>query len=145
MKIYLVSIFLIISTVVFSQANMTDQTYDELRQYSEKLSDGKDVNIPDGVKIEKTDNRYSRGNYTCQFDYIVDNRTEKTTGIFITCIQERSQYDKYEYLILPFNNTDKLDAYIKQKKKLVYSMEEFLDKSTSYKFTKYVDKLVNDN
>ena len=127
-----------ISAVVFSQASMTDKTYDKLQQYAEEISNGKKADIPDEVKIEKTENSYSIDKYSSQFDYIISNRTKKTIGIFITCVQERSQYDEYRYLILPFNNADKLSEYAKKKGQLVYSTEEFLDMATSYMLSKFI-------
>ena len=143
MKIYLVFAFLFISNIVFSQASMTDETFDELQQYVEKLSNGKKADIPGKVKIEETDDLYSTEEFSCQFDHIINDRSKKTIGLFITCIQKRSQYDEYQYLILPFNNMDKLDEYIKNKKGLVYSMEEFLDKATSLMLTKFSGQLNN--
>jgi hypothetical protein len=143
MKTYLILAFLLFSGVVFSQASMTDETFDELQQYAEKLSDGENVDIPGKVKIEKTKHRYSTEGFSCQFDHIVDDQSKKTIGLFITCIQKRSQYDEYQYLILPFNNSDKLDVYMKKKKGLVYSMEEFVDKATSYMLTKFSGQLNN--
>ena len=143
MKTYLIFAFLLVSGVIFSQASMTDETFDKLQQYAEQLNDGKKADIPGEVKIEETKNRYSTEGFSCQFDHIIDDRSKKTIGLFITCIQKRSQYDEYQYLILPFDNTDKLDEYMKKKKGLVYSMEEFLDKATSYMLTKFSDKLNN--
>ena len=143
MKTYLIFAFLLFSGFAFSQASMTDETFDELQQYAEKLSDGENVDIPGKVKIEKTKHRYSTEGFSCQFDHIIDNRSKKIIGLLITCIQKRSQYDEYQYLILPFNNTDKLNEYMKKKKGLVYSMEEFVDKATSYMLTQFSDQLNN--
>lgn len=145
MKTYLILVFLLFTNIMFSQASMTDETFDELHQYATELNNGKKVDAPDKVRIKKTEHRYSTEGFSCQFDRIIDDRSKETIGLFITCIQNRSQYDEYQYLILPFNNTDKLDLYMKEKKGLVYSMEEFLDKATSYMLTQFSDQLNNAN
>ena len=142
-KTFLIFVCLLISGVIFSQVNMTDETFDELQQYAEKLNDGKKADVPGEVKIEETKHRYSTEGFSCQFDHIINDQTKKTIGLFITCIQKRSQYDEYSYLILPFNNSEKLDEYMKEKKGLVYSMEEFVDKATSYMLTKFSGQLNN--
>ena len=144
MKPYLIFALLLFTSVVFSQASMTDETFDELQQYAEKLTDGKDADVPDKIKIEKTDFSYAKEGFSCQFDHIINKRSKVTIGLFITCVQKRSQYDEYQYLVLPFNNANKLDEYMKDKKSLVYSMEEFIDKATSYMLTKSSDQLNND-
>ncbi len=145
MKPYLIFALLLFTSVVFSQASMTDETFDELQQYAEKLTDGKDADVPDKIKIEKTDFGYAKEGFSCQFDHIINKRSKVTIGLFITCVQKRSQYDEYQYLVLPFNNANKLDEYMKDKKSLVYSMEEFVDKATSYMLTQFSDELNNAN
>ena len=141
MKPYLIFALLLFTSVVFSQASMTDETFDELQQYAEKLTDGKDADVPDKIKVEKTDFSYAKEGFSCQFDHIINKRSKETIGLFITCIQKRSQYDEYQYLVLHFNNANKLDEYMKDKKSLVYSMEEFVDKATSYMLTQLSNEL----
>jgi len=141
MKTSLIFIFLIISSAAFSQVSMSDETYDKLNNYKEELAKNRDAEKPDDFNFKKIGTWYCREKYDYQFDYIINNQTDEKIGIFITCIKEKNNADKYRYLILPFGNENLFNLFLRDKDNLGMSMEMFLDKGIAYVLSKVANQV----
>ena len=141
MKTYLIFAFLMISSAVFSQVNMSDETYDTLNNYKEELAENKDAEKPDDFNFEKIGTWQCKEKYYYQFDYIVNNQTDEKIGIFITCIKEKNNADKYRYLILPFGNENLFNLFLKDKIGLGINMGRYLDKGIAYVLSKVANQV----
>ena len=145
MKTYLILAFLMISSIVISQVSMSDETYDKLNNYKEELAENKDAKKPDDFSFKEIETWYCREKYNYQFNYIINNQTNEKIGIFITCIKEKNNADKYRYLILPFGNKNLFNLFLRDKAGLGISMGMYLDKGIAFVLSKVGNQVNNDS
>lgn len=143
MKTYPLILFLLVTVAGFSQASMTEEAFEKLDHYREKLTEDQKTPKPNRFSFEKIETWYCREKYNYRFDYIIDNSMKETIGIFITCVKEKNKDDKYRYLILPFGNDNLFNLFLRDKESLGLSMEENVDSGISHVLTKFANQAVN--